>query len=98
MHLQLLGHHFVQEQPSARLTRYPLAEFLLVEALLAEVVLAEVVLAEVLLVEALQLKLRQPPLDFERQPQYPHPLGPVQELQTRLVSSLRPSPPGSICN
>ena len=88
----MLGRHFVQEQPSARLTLYPLAEFLLVEALLVEVLLAEV-----LLVEALQLKLRQPPLDFERQPRHP-PLEPFQGLQTRLVSSLRPSPPGSICN
>jgi hypothetical protein len=77
----LLGHHFVQEQPSARLTRYPLAQFLLVEALLAEALLAEVLVAE-----ALQLKLCQPPL------------GPIQELQTRPVSSLRLQPPQSICN
>jgi len=71
-----MGYHFVQGQPSTRLTRYPLAELLLVEVLLAEVLLAEVLLADGLLVEALQLKLRQPPL------------GPIQELQTRLVSRL----------
>jgi hypothetical protein len=68
------------------LTRYPLAELLLVEVLLAEVLLAEVLLADGLLVEALQLKLRQPPL------------GPIQELQTRLVSRLRLWSPRSICN
>jgi hypothetical protein len=81
------------------LTRYPLAELLLVEVLLAEVLLTEVLLAEVLLaevlladgllVEALQLKLRQPPLDLERRPRFPPPLGSIQELRTRLASRRR---------
>jgi hypothetical protein len=86
-------YHFVQGQPSTRLTRYPLAELLLVDAFLAEVLLADG-----RLVEPLQLKLHQPPLDLGRRPRFRPPLGPIQELQTRLVSSLQLRSLRSICD